>query len=127
MIYCINFVPLSSSSCSFPAPDPPTGLQVSQNGQSSVLVSWTPASGDTTHSYTIIAAPLQGGLPVQAVVDATETNATVTGLMEATYSVTVVANSNTLSSNSTEPEIITLGIICMNDSAILSSKVYANA
>ena len=43
-------------------------------------------------------------------VEANETNSTVNGLTEAvTYSVTIVAESNTLRSNTTGPENITLG------------------
>lgn len=80
----------------------------------SVLASWIPStSGDTTLTtgYTIRLAPLQDGLQlVTATAAASETSTTILGLtVGATYSVTIVANSDTLSSNVTGPENVTIG------------------
>ena len=80
----------------------------------SVLASWTPSSGgdpSLTTGYTIRLAPLQENrATVTATAAATETSTTIFGLtLGATYSVTIVANSNTLSSNVTGPENVTIG------------------
>ena len=80
----------------------------------SVLASWTPSSGgdpSLTTGYTIRLAPLQENrATVTATAASTETSITIFGLtLGATYSVTIVANSNTLSSNVTGPENVTIG------------------
>ena len=96
------------------APDPPVDLSVSQNGMNSVLVSWTPATTGSISptGYTITLHPLQDspGEPVTATAGPTDTSTTVFDLIErAIYSVSIVANSNTLSSNITGPENVTIG------------------
>lgn len=99
------------------APDPPSGLQIAQTGQRSVRVSWTPPPGSSVSvtGYTIYLIPQQGE-EMASHVEGSETSAEITNLTEAmTYSVAIVANSNTLSSNVTGPENITLGIAtCIN-------------
>jgi hypothetical protein len=95
------------------APDPPSDLQVSQNGMTSVLVTWAPAETDPplATGYTITLIPVESGPTVQATPGPSQTSTTVFGLIEgATYSVVIVANSNTLSSNVTGPENVTIGI-----------------
>ena len=109
-----------------PAPSPPSGLSVSQNGLNSLLVSWTsgePAGsggGTTEPAVTGYSISYQtqdkkhGGL---VNVNETTTSTIITGLMTgATYSITIVATSSTLPSNKiTEPDI-TIGtglIVCV--------------
>ena len=94
------------------APNPPLSLQVSQNGQTSVLVTWAPPPGNgiTITTYTITLTIHQGEMSVKTNVDGSETSTTVEWLTEAaTYSVTIVAHSNTLSSTVTGPVNIRLG------------------
>ena len=95
-----------------PAPDPPSHLQIAQTGQRSVRVSWIPSPGSSVNvtGYIIYLTPQQGEEMVSNV-EGSETSTEITDLTEAmTYSVTIVANSNTLSSNVNGPENITLGI-----------------
>lgn len=75
-------------------------------------VSWIPSPGSSVSvtDYTIHLTPRQGE-EVVSHVDGSGTSTEITDLTEAmTYSVTIVANSNTLSSYVTGPENITLGI-----------------
>ena len=96
-----------------PAPSPPSGVTVSQNGVGSVQVSWTPPSGEpTVTGYIIYYQQQDGGHNGSEMAGATATNATITGLMTgATYSITMVATSNTLPSIVTAAENITIGKI----------------
>ena len=91
-----------------PAPSPPSGVTVSQNGMGSVQVSWTAPSGEpTVTGYIIYYQQQDGGHTVSG---ATATTATITGLMTgATYSITMVATSSTLSSTVTAAKTITIG------------------
>ena len=76
-----------------------------------MLVSWT-ASSSTVNitGYTVYLVPQLGGQATTVVVEASETNTTVPGLMDGgTYSITIRTNSNTLPSTVTGPENITLG------------------
>ena len=94
-----------------PAPSPPTGVTVSQNGLGSLLVSWTPPSGgaDVTGYYIYY---LYSGT-LYSMSEATITSATITGLIAGvTYSINVVANSTTLPSTVTTAPDITIGILC---------------
>ena len=94
------------------APDPPSNPQVLQTGPSSVLVSWTipPSSVDIITGFSVYFNPQQEGIAVVVDAGANETNTTVHGLTEAaTYSVTIVALSNTLRSTTTGLEDISLG------------------
>lgn len=75
-------------------------------------VSWIPSPGSSVNvtGYIIYLTPQQGEEMVSNV-EGSETSTEITDLTEAmTYSVTIVANSNTLSSNVNGPENITLGI-----------------
>ena len=97
-----------------PAPSPPSGVTVSQNGVGSVQVSWTPPSGEPTVTGYIIYYQQQDGghNGSEEVAGATATTATITGLMTgATYSITMVATSSTLPSTVTAAETITIGMI----------------
>jgi len=95
-----------------PAPDPPSGLTASQNGLDSALVSWTaPSGGAAVTGYTIYYSYQQeGGERSSVSAGASDTSATISGLIEgATYSITIVASSNTLPSTVTGPQTITIG------------------
>ena len=93
-----------------PASDPPSGLTVSQKGLDSALVSWTaPSGGATVTGYTIYYQP-EGGERSSVIAGASDTSVTISGLIEgATYSITIVATSNTLPSTVTDPQTITIG------------------
>ena len=80
-----------------PAPDPPSGLTVSQNGLNSVLVSWIGLSrGADVTGYTIYYQQ-EGGERFSVCAGISDITATISGLIEgATYSFTIVATSNTL-------------------------------
>ena len=76
-------------------PPPPSDVSVSQNGLNSLLVTWTP-SGSVT-GYTVHYQQIDG--TQNGSVIATDTSVIITGLMVgATFSISVSANSNTLSS-----------------------------
>ena len=93
-----------------PAPSPPSGVTVSQNGMGSVQVFWTPPSGEpTVTGYIIYYQQQDGGHTGSVVSGDTTTTATITGLMTGTYSITMVATSSTLPSNETAAETITIG------------------
>ena len=96
-----------------PAPSPPSGVTVSQNGVGSVQVSWTPPlGGPTVTGYIIYYQQQDGGHTGSEMAGATATTATITGLMTgATYSITMVATSSTLPSTVTAAETITIGMI----------------
>ena len=93
-----------------PAPDPPSGLTASQNGLDSALVSWTAPSGGATVTGYIIYYQHEGGERSSVSAGASDTSATISGLIEGTtYSITIVATSNTLPSTVTGPQTITIG------------------
>ena len=97
-----------------PAPSPPSGVTVSQNGLYSVHVSWTssPSEEPTVTGYIIYYQQQDGGHNGLEMTGATATTATITGLMTgATYSITMVATSSTLPSTVTAAETITIGMI----------------
>ena len=95
-----------------PAPSPPSGVTVSQNGVGSVQVSWTPSGEPAVTGYIIYYQQQGGGHNGSVeVAGATTTTATITGLMTgATYSITMVANSSTLPSTVTAAETVTIGV-----------------
>ena len=98
---------------SFPAPSSPSFLNVSQDGQGSVLVSWTPPSGDPAVTGYIIYYQQDGGQRFSQSAGSTATNVTIIGLIAGiTYSVTMLATSTTLPSNETEAESVMIGIYC---------------
>ena len=96
-----------------PAPSPPSGVTVSQNGVDSVQVSWTPPSGEpTVTGYIIYYQQQDGGHNGSEMAGATATTATITGLMTgAAYSITMVATSSTLPSTVTAAVTVTIGRI----------------
>ena len=96
-----------------PAPSPPSGVTVSQNGMGSVQVSWTPPPGEpTVTGYIIYYQQQDGGHTGSEMTGATATTATITGLMTgAIYSITMAATSSTLPSTVTTAETITIGMI----------------
>ena len=93
----------------FAAPSPPSNVIVSQNGLESLLVSWT--AGESIVTGYIISYQQQDGVHSDSVaVNETVTSTIITGLMiGATYSISIVATSNTLPSNETIAQNITIG------------------
>ena len=103
----VKIVTYSVYSFPHPAPSPPTDVDVSQNGLSSLLVSWTPPSGGATVTGYYIYYQNSGTLTTEN----TATSAIITGLSAGvTYSINVVANSTTLPSTETTAPDITIGI-----------------
>ena len=96
-----------------PAPSPPSGVTVSQNGVYSVQVSWTPPSEPAVTGYIIYYQQQDGGQNGTEMAGATATTATITRLMtRATYSITMVTTSSTLPSIVTSAAVnITIGMI----------------
>ena len=96
-----------------PAPFPPSGVTVSQNGVDSVQVSWTPPSGEpTVTGYIIYYQQQDGGHNSSEMAGATATTATIIGLMTgATYSITMVTTSSTLPSTVSAAVTVTIGMI----------------
>ena len=85
-----------------PVPSPPSGVMMSQNGLNSLLVTWTPSAGPNVTGYTILYQQQDGGHNPRHSVEVEETNTsiTITGLMRgATYNISIMANSITLSSD----------------------------
>ena len=86
-------------------------MSASQNGLDSVLVSWT-SSGESIVTGYIISYQQQDGTHTGSETAAdTDTSTIITGLMiGATYSISIVATSNTLpSTETTAPDDITIG------------------
>ena len=109
--YCQGSVLLSLHSPSSPVPSPPSAVSVSQNGLDSVLVSWTPPSGEPDVTGYIIYYQRDGGQRLSENAGATATTATITGLITGTtYSVTMVATSSMLPSNETVVQTVSLGM-----------------
>ena len=86
-------------------------MSVSQNGLDSILVSWT-VSGESIVTGYIISYQQQDGVHSGSVTAVTSTSVTavtstiITGLMiGATYSISIVATSNTLPSTETTDDI----------------------
>ena len=98
-----------------PAPFPPSAVSVSQNGLDSVLVSWTPPSGEPDVTGYIIYYQQDGAQRLSVNTEATATTATITGLIAgATYSITMVANYSILPSTETEAQTLIIGNINMH-------------
>ena len=94
-----------------PAPSPPSGLSVSQNGLDSALVSWTPPlGGPAVTGYIMYYQQEDGGQRLSESAGIAATTATITGLIAgATYSITIVATSSTLPSTETAVLTVTIG------------------
>ena len=72
---------------------------VSQNGLNSLLVTWTPSAGLAVTGYTIFYQEQDGGQSGSLEAEKTDSSVIITELMTgATYSIAVMANSNTLPS-----------------------------
>ena len=85
-------------------------MSVSHNGLDSILVSWTPPSGEPDVTGYIIYYQQDGGLRLSENAGANVTIATIPGLIsEATYSITMVATSSMLPSNETAAQTVTIG------------------
>ena len=92
----LNIGPFSLS----PAPSPPTDLAVSQNGEDSVLVSWTPQAGEAAVTgYTISYHTLDGEYVQTLFCPDSASTTTLTNLtIGGTYNIKFVVNSTTLPS-----------------------------
>ena len=96
-----------------PAPDPPSDLTLSRISMYELLVSWTAPSQVAAVTGYVIYYHQDGGerMSVNASADATDVSITITGLtLEVTYSISMVATSDTLSSIVSGPQNITIGI-----------------
>ena len=88
--------------------DSPFDLTLSRTAMDVLLVSWT-APSQTVTGY-VIYYQQDGGERISMSVEASATSYTITGLnIGATYSISMVATSNTLPSNIIGPQMITLG------------------
>ena len=87
-------------------PEAPTGVTAVQNGPTSILVSWSPSSNVT--GYTI---SFTGGSSGSEAVSGGSTNSyTLTGLTnEQTYTISIVATSNNLASDTVTAMAVGLG------------------
>ena len=75
-------------------------MRVSQNGLNSLLVTWTPSEGPNVIGYTIYYYQINGGLSGSVTAAETDTSVIITGLIAgATFSISVLADSLTLSSS----------------------------
>ena len=96
------------------APSLPSGVNVSRNGLGSVLVSWTPPSGEPAATGYIIYYQENGGQRLSQSVKYTATTATITGLIQGTnYSFTMVTTSSILHSVETLQHTYFIGIKCI--------------
>ena len=91
------------------APSPPADVSVSQSGVNSVLVSWSPPSGEPAVTGYIIYYWLFGRERLSQRAGPTANNATITGLIAGSYYITMVATSSTLPSAETAVQSIALG------------------
>ena len=96
---------------SYPAPSPPAGLTAAQYGLASARVSWTaPAQPPNVTGYTIHYMLEEGGEEGTATTGPSNTSTVISGLTAgASYSFTVVALSDTFSSNMSGPVTVTIG------------------
>ena len=93
-----------------PVVSPPTGLLAVQSGPLTILVSWTaPASGGASRTGYRIFYQTGGDSEQSVDVGAGATSHTLTGLQSgATYSISIVALSNTLPSSVLGPVTVAL-------------------
>ena len=89
-------------------------MRVSQNGLNSLLVTWTPSEGPNVTGYTIYYQQVDGGLSGSVTAAETDTSVVITGLTpEATFSISVSADSNTLSSSRYQGPDTLIGILLL--------------
>ena len=123
-IYMTLYNIISSYTPKSPAPSPPSVLSVSNNGPDSVLVTWTPPSGEHDVTGYIIYYWKEyvcgdnyyyfyyGGRKYSENAKATATTATITGLIAGvTYYISMMATSSTLPSSLTGEWAVTIGTI----------------
>ena len=84
-------------------------MSVSQNGLDSVLVSWTPPSGEPAVTGYTIYYQQEGGERHSLSAGANATTVTITALSVGTYSLIMVATSSTLPSVETIPHAFVTG------------------
>ena len=95
-----------------PAPSSPSDVSVSQNGLSSLLVTWTPSQGPDVTGYTVYYQQQDGGDNSSVEAGQNDTSITIPGLIVgATYSISIVTNSSTLPSTVTTGPSATIGIL----------------
>ena len=120
IFHIINLLVISSYTPESPAPSPPSAVSVSQNGLDSVLVSWTPPSGEPNvtgyiiYYWNYVCDYYYFEWRYSENVEATATTATITGLIAgATYYITMMTTSSTLPSSLTRGSrwIVTIGTI----------------
>ena len=109
-LYISSYTPKS------PASSRPSAVSVSQNGQDSVLVSWTPPSGGPDVTGYIIHYwyyyRFCESLWFSENAEATATNATITGLIAGvTYGISMVVTSSTLPNYRTGELTVTIGTV----------------
>ena len=86
-------------------------MRVSQNGLNSLLVTWTPSEGPNVTGYTIYYQQIDGTQTGSVTAKNTDT-INITGLIAgANFSISVLANSNTLPSTVTYGPNTTIGIV----------------
>ena len=84
---------------------------MSQNGLGSLLVSWTPGETSVT-GYIIYYQQQDGGQRLSLTAEATDTSITIIGLITgATYSISIAAISNALSSTEITAPHVTIGTL----------------
>ena len=104
-----SFPLLSLHSPAPPAPSPPSAVSGSQNGLDSVLVSWTPPSGEPNVTGYIIYYQQDGGQRLSENAGATDMTTITRLIAGGTYSITMVATSSTLPSTETTARTVTIG------------------
>ena len=122
MKYCSSLPPFLPP----PAPSPPSGLSVSQNGLDSALVSWTaPSGGPAVTGYIIYyQQEEEGGQRLSESAGAAATTASITGLIAGvTYSITMVATSSTLPSTETAALTVTIGTLYTQNLRIVTNII----
>ena len=95
-----------------PAPSPPSDVMVSQNGLTSLLVTWTQSEGPDVTRYTIYYNQTDGGERKSVMAGNTSSSTVIEELSAgATYSISMVADSSTLPSDVTTGPNVTIGNI----------------
>ena len=91
-------------------PNPPSNVNVTQNGLESLLVTWTPSQGPNVTGYTIFYQQIDGELRGSLTARSTDTNINITKLIAgANFSIGVLANASTLPSDAAYGPDISIG------------------
>ena len=89
-------------------------MGVSQNGLNSLLVTWTPSAGPNVTGYTIYYYQIDGGLSGSVTAAETDTSVVITRLIAgANFSISVSADSSTLSSSRSRGPDTLIGILLL--------------